>query len=504
MLPLARFNRFFEGDGDLARHLRLGEWMVEHRALLLVDNFSFTKSGEPFLPFEWGSEVAFALAHRLAGLPGVAVFAALLIASTYALVVLFLRKRGVDPALALLVGLLAGFNGNSHWLARPHLFTFIGTTLLLFLLEGSRRRLVWPIAPLFVVWANLHGGFLFGLILIGIYLAGSIAESVQGSDRPASRATARYYARAFVLALAACLVNPFGVGLLAHVFGFAAGNTFIKRITHEFASPDFFEPGSKLFLVTMLALIAALIGVGKRPSYPRLLLILAAVGFALLHQRNISLFGLTALPVAALHLDSAWRSWSMPGLARFRRAAAQDERNIVGLWAAPIAVGMVVLALRGGVVHGATLIPDRFDADTFPVEAVERARAAGIEGRIFHDFGWGGYLLYAWPEQKVFIDGGTDFYGEELSRAYVLMQHLAPGWREALQRWNISLVLLSPHAILAHELVREPGWVVWYCDDTSVMLRRLNARSSGSAGMEARHASCLTESRHALEEVGDF
>jgi hypothetical protein len=95
-----------------------------------------------------------------------------------------------------------------------------------------------------------------------------------------------------------------------------------------------------------------------------------------------------------------------------------------------------------------------------------------LRGRLFTTFTWGGYQLYAWPEQKVFIDGGTDFYGEELLGEYLDIWTLRPGWRERLARWDITLAILPPQSPLAGELGREPGWSESYRDSTAIVLVR--------------------------------
>jgi hypothetical protein len=91
---------------------------------------------------------------------------------------------------------------------------------------------------------------------------------------------------------------------------------------------------------------------------------------------------------------------------------------------------------------------------------VQQARSAALSGRIFNELGWGGYLLYAWPEQQVFIDGQTDFYGEDLSREYVAVRGAEAGWRERLDAWRIELVLLPMEAPLAGVLALDDGWVL--------------------------------------------
>lgn len=476
MAPLAMYVGLLSSDGDVARHLRLGERMLATGRLVERDFFSFTRAGEPFVAFEWGSEVVYALAHRIGGLPAVAILAGLLIATTYAGVVLFLRRNGVDPFLTYVVAMTASVLGMIHWLARPHLFTLVLTVVLLHLLESRGGRRVWIFAPLFAVWANLHGGFVYGFVLIGIYLAGDVLEAWRGDDRGAWLARARFHAGGLGLAAAACLVNPNGTGLLAHVWHFltgADGLDYVKSNTVEFQSPNFHTFDGKLFLLTLLALLAALLVTRTRPSYPRLLLFLASVAFALDAVRNIPLFAITALPVIVASLDPEWRRLRIPGLARVREAfVAGEEGTRVGLWIAPAVLALALLAASRGRVGETVLIPDEFDRAIFPATAVERARADGVSGRIFSEFTWGGYLLHAWPEQKVFIDGGTDFYGEDVFRDFGQVVKLEPGWRSVLDRWEIELALLAPDSRLAAELGRDPAWTALYADSVAVLLRR--------------------------------
>jgi hypothetical protein len=128
------------------------------------------------------------------------------------------------------------------------------------------------------------------------------------------------------------------------------------------------------------------------------------------------------------------------------------------------------------------------------VNAVQHARSERLQGRLFTEFAWGGYVVYAWPEQKIFIDGGTDFFGEDLFRQYSKIKRLVPGWREVLSRWEISLALLNRQSTLAHELIRDGPWSLLYCDSLAVMLRRSPRRPGLTAGdadsAEGRLADC--------------
>jgi len=471
-VPIGFGNRLLSSDGDLARHLRLGETMLARGALLRTDDFSHTAAGKPFLAFEWGSEILYALAARAGGLAGVAVLAGLVLALTFALLGRFLVRRGCDPFLAYLVTMAAAVLSASHWLARPHLFTLLAGVVLLHLLlpEDDRPAPLWAFFLLFIVWANVHGGFSYGFILLAAFIAGELLEAWRGSDRAARLARARHLGAALGVAILASLINPYGVALLAHVGGFF-GRDAILRQTQEFMSPDFQTINGKLFLAAMLATFTALILSRRRPPWAWLFVVLGNVAMALMSQRNIELFALTAMPLVALHVTPEWKR--LAWIRRPREVFEREHRGVYGgIASAIVAAVFVAIALLRGRVAGVELVPNRFSEAAFPVALVERARAERLTGTIFNQFTWGGYMLYAWPEQRVFIDGGTDHYGEALFNQYIQVWNLEAGWRDVLDEWRTDLVLIDARSRLAHQLVREPDWGVWGCDSMAVLLRK--------------------------------
>jgi hypothetical protein len=477
VVPILLQKPVLNSDGDLARHLRHGRYMLEHHQLIKADPFSFTRPGVPFVGFEYGSQLLYALAERVGGLPGVAILAGFLIALTYTLLTRFLLSRGVDPFLACLIVALAIVLGAGHWSARPHLFSFVAVVLLLGLLEGKPRRPFLTCALLFFVWANLHGGFVYGWILIVIYLIGSAAESLWSSEQAVWKEQVRYYLTLFITATVATLFNPHGLALQRHVLEFL-NKRFIMDNTAEFLSPDFHELGSKVFLAILLLCLGPLSLYPRRPALPRLLMLCVGVAFALMSVRNIPLFGLTALPILALHLNEVWRQVPDPGGVRARFAATAHATSTLP-WALPVAILLCGLAVGRGRIGSLQLIRDEFDSTIFPVAAVAKARQEHLGGHLFSEYTWGGYLIYAWPAQKIYMDGGTDFFGEDLFREFTKIRQMSPGWRDLLEKRDISLMLLSRGSALAHELTRDPGWRLWYCDSLAVIL--LRSRSTAAA-----------------------
>ena len=495
-------HRMLNADGDMLRHITHGEWMLTHGRLITEDPFSFSRGGQPFVAFEYGSQILYALAHRAGGLAGVAIFAGFLIATAYAVIARFMLSRGVDALLAYLASIAAAVLGAVHWVARPHLLTLVLVAVLLHVLEpapdpdGARRRFGprWyaGTALLFAVWANLHGGFAFGLVLIGIYFAGSVLEMLSrpAAERAEPRADAIRYAAVFAVAALATFATPHFYKVHAHIIHFF-GMKYLLSHTHEFLSPDFHSLVGKLLLLAILGVMTAFALTRERPHWRRLLVALAMTYFALTSQRNIQLFGATVFPVLALHFTGAWRR--LPDWRGIRAVFDRDAKlgRTLPLAGVVTAAFLALFATRGRI-GDVQAVPDAVSPDDFPVAVVERARQAGLTGRMFHDFIWGGYLLYAWPEQKVFIDGGTDFYGEEMMFTYINTSDAGPFWRDSLARWEFDRALLPTGSSLAHELVREPAWRIRDCDRTAVLLLREAGVGADTAAGPARLKQCET------------
>ena len=461
-------------DGDLPRHIAVGKVMLASGALPEKDFFSHTAYGQPFLAYEWLSQLIFAAVHQLAGLDGVAVLAAVVIAFAYAVVAGFLIRRGVAMDLVMVTIAAAALLGMTHWAARPHAFSFAACAVLLRLLEpGKTARLLWFV-PLFALWTNLHPGFLFGLGILGVAMVGDLVEAITGEvqERPTWRHAARYHGAALAISGAATLINPYGIGLHMHSLGHL-GNAEMMTATMEFRSPDFHSSVGLVFLGILLVVLAALGVRRSRLHAPTLLIFLATVALSLRSWRYISLFGLVALPLIAIALKDDWERWIPRMLRDPGRALADGDRlarrGVVAVTSAAVLAG---LSVSSGEGRPRQYIADAFNTNKFPVEAVKFARANRVSGRLYNEYVWGGYLTLAWPEERVFIDGLADFYGNRIFNDYRHVAGLKPGWRDVLDRWKVDLVLVPADSGVAAELVRESSWHELYRDDVAALLQR--------------------------------
>ncbi len=481
----------FARDGDVGRHIRLGLYMLRTGAIPRVDHFSHTMAGRPFVPYEWLSEVAYALAWRGAGLAGVALLAALLFALATWVLYRTTRRLGVAGPLALVFGALAFRLEALHLLPRPHLFTTLlaavtAGLLLDFSRTGAARRL-WPIPVLMLFWVNLHGGFLVGFMLLGVFLLDEAMGLIwrwRGHEgevglAPQHALRLRTLLAATGVSLAATLANPAGWRIWAHTLGYLRID-FLVNATQEYASPDFHSAAMLPFLAAVLLGLLLALGGRARPRRADAMLFLLWTAAALYSARNIPIFAVAAVPVLALWTQRTieelgeggapepWGSW----LHRFRAWMGRMSR----IDAAAARYPLFVLLGTGAAAWWA-LGPGRplltFPADRFPVAALESLGNEVPPGPVLNEFIWGGYLLLERPDIPVFIDGQTDFYGPRLTEQYLRAVNGAPGWRDVLDQYGIGWTLTATSAPLNQLLAGDPTWIRVYSDNIATVYRHI-------------------------------
>ncbi|MGI9042497.1 MAG: hypothetical protein ACR2GK_00070 [Gemmatimonadaceae bacterium] len=469
LTAITRTVKLTHSDGDLAAHIRMGQVILETRQIPPHSLASFTASNEPLIAHAWLSEVIFAALFSVGGLAILSVVTGIIVAATHASIALFLRARGVDPRWALAAALISLAVGSTHWLARPHMFSILGVALTLYLLESGSRGRLPLIALLFAVWANLHGGWLYGLMMIALYVAGSAIEAGWAAGRRAEwLKEVRSHSAAFLVAGAATLLNPYGLGLHAEVVSGAVSPTLAGQMG-EFMSPDFQALAPLPFLLALLLSVALLATTTRRLSAPHLLLVGISLLLALRSFRNMALFGVTAWPIIALHVARAW-----PERGRrfrwFTEIARLDKTTRPGLYALPIAIVLLIVGLNRGRVFGEQLIREDFSPRKFPSAAVAGLRAAGLDqDRIFEPWEWGGYIMYSWPSARLAVDPLK--FNDSTTHMYSIIDAVQPGWQDEIARWDIRTVIVHPDSRLARGLEREPGWAKWYSDSTAVVFR---------------------------------
>lgn len=457
-----------QSDGDFIAHVRMGQAIISTGNIPPHSLSSYTAGSERLVSHGWLSELILAGLYDSGGIPLVAVTTALLIGAVHCLIYLFLRRKGLDPRWALVAALMSFALASTHWLARPHMFSIAGTALTLCLLESRSRWRIPLFLLLFVLWTNLHGGWLYGIVFIAAYIAGDGAEALicSGADRT-PRDRLRMNSLALGASLSATLINPYGIELHREVLSAATNSSLASNIS-EYLAPNFQQPIQRPFLLALLVTVSILALARQRMKLSWLTVVVFALAAALKSFRNIALFGVAAWPLIALHAAHAWPS-SIRDFPHFREFARIDPNTRTGILAIPIAVLLIALGAARGRIGGDSLIPDAFSEKNFPIEAVARAKAARLDGNVFDAWGWAGYIMFAWPEARLHVDPLK--FSDETIRTYALIENLEPGWQDEVKRWKIKTVIVSSKSPIARGLALDQGWRVWYRDSTATVLR---------------------------------
>ena len=443
-------------DGDLGRHITIGNYILENGKIPTSDIFSHTMTGERLVPHEWLAQLIFGGLHRLAGLGGIVVLTAFIISITFTLVYRLTINRNINRIIAFLVVLLAAFASSLHWLTRPHIFTFLFAVIWVGMLERKTTKL-WLCPLVMMLWANTHGAFIVGFAIWGAHFAGWLWDFIREAD---SRSTGIRLLIIGISSFAATLINPAGWRLWDTSVGYF-GSRFLVDKTIEYQSPDFHIASTLPFLI-MLALYLLIYGFGGKLKMREALLVAGWGILSLYNARNIPIFAIVTAPfLAQLIHDSLIE---LPALIRMEKNFSAIEINLRGTIFNAIAMSAILFTTQPNP-------EDRYNPRIFPVDAADWLTENPQKGNMFNFFTWGGYILYRlWPENQVFIDGQTDFYGEALSREYIQVESVQPGWESVLAKYDVDWVIIQSGQPLENALLAN-RWNVIYKDDTAVILR---------------------------------
>jgi hypothetical protein len=497
---LARTNGFktLLGDGDTGWHIRTGDWMLQNGRIPVADFFSFSKPGGEWFAWEWLWDVAFSWLQKTGGMAAVLLVSTIVICFSSALVYGITKNKSRNSVVSLLVSLVAVCAASFHWLARPHLFTFLFAAVFYQFLDTGTvrtRRMMIVLPVLMVLWTNLHGGFIAGLLIVGAYLGGETLRffCTSGDERASARAHAILYAEVFALCFAATFVNPYFYKLHQHVFSYLTDGYQMKHIG-EFQSISFHHPLAAFFeLMLVMGLVTAFWNLLRRDFTPVLLL----VGWAhlsLISGRNISIYAIVASPLIATAITSWISELRTNNVDWIRRCSSTISRfcsdvNVIERIPRLHLVSGAAIWLAGSLLY-APVPPVKFqaeyDATTFPVRAVDELQKLNLTGHIFSTDDWSGYVIYRlYPSVKVFLDGRSDFYGPQLGEEFSDIMSAKSGWEGHLKKYGVETLLLPENSMLSIAMKGSNKWRCVYDDGVATIFRPPSGEQQVSAALSS-------------------
>ncbi len=454
-------------DPDVWWHLRVGEWVVEHGAVPATDPFSLPGQEKSWVAYSWLYEVLLFALVQAFGLAGIVVYrlalALAVVAALHALV------RRLEPRFLPAIALAAAATLALAMLfsERPWLFTILFATLTLHAVVCLRRpeappRWVWALPLVYIVWANVHIQFVYGLFILVLGCAAPLVDAWLRRAGPGDSAAVpwtRRWRQLLALTTAcvlATLVNPYHLRLYEVIVEYAT-QPGPFRFVNELRALEFREPGDWVMLaLTGLACFA--LGRRRLTAFEVLLLI-AAAWFAFRARRDLWFVLLADLLILAT------------AGPRHVRDGERFHLRLRG-WGL-IAAGLAALVLL--TAWARDLSPaglERRLAAAFPVEAVRAVRQAGHAGPLYNDFNWGGYLIWALPEMPVAIDGRTNLHGDERIERFGRTWSGLPGWQDDPDLAGAGVVIGPADSSLAAHLARDPRFRLAHQDRLAVVFVR--------------------------------
>ena len=493
-LSCGALGRLLLRDASIGWHIRNGQQMLLGHAVTRTDSFSATMNGKTWYAWEWLYDLVFAAIHQVLGLNGVVFYTAVIIATTFVLTLHLGMRRGGNLPITLFLLILALAASAVHFLARPHVLSWLLTVVWFEVLDSAagapvseqKKRLLWlPVVML--LWVNVHGGFVLGFVLLVVYVAGGAIEYF--TDRGRREEIIAWLKRlggVSLLVAGASFINPYSYQLHRHVYRYLTDRFLMDRIS-EFLSPDFHGAAQQCFAVLVLITIVAVASARRRPGATHLLLLLVAVYGGFYATRSLPTSSLLmVLIIAPLISESVAGLGENADAARWLRGLAswahsfggrmeRLEKDLHGhLWLVVVFVLGLWACAHQGRIGSTQFITAYFDDKRFPVEAAEVIAARGIKGPVFSLDYWGGYLIYRlYPETKVVADDRHDLYGDEFLKEYLKAVLVQPGWDGALDGLRVDWVLMPVDSPLANMLRLKAGWGLEFEDTTAVMFGRV-------------------------------
>jgi len=451
-------------DADTFWHIAAGEKMLDLRQILHTDPFSHTMPGAPWQTHEWLSEIFMALAYRAAGWNGIVMLGGVGAAAAAFIMGAWLSR--FLPPLSTTVALILGLATLSpSLLVRPHLLALpllvFWTAALLWSREKDRSPPLW-LCLVMVVWANMHGGYVFGLALIGPFAL----EALIAAPKERRLEVVWRWGLFGVLALLAALITPHGVEGLIFPFKVMTMTSLMDIV--EWRPINFAKAGP--IEAAIIATIFVCLYRGVRMPVLRLAVMLGLFHMALQHVRHVLVLGAVTPLLLAKPLGEAIEPGYAPDLKRNAKAL--------------LIIALIEFAALTGARIAMPLV--RENGYHAPIKALEAVPAELLSKPVLNSYGLGGYLIF--KDVKVFMDGRADMYGDAYTSNYMKIERGNQALLDkAIKQYGIEWMFLSPNGALTRNMATKPGWKKIYGDSQAVVyVRDGSSRSTSTPSSTTR------------------
>lgn len=427
-------------DPDFGWHLRMGQYILRH-GLPLHDSFSYTMSSYPFIDHEWLGEILLTWLYPMIGITGLSILFSLIAVLSLLIPILALPKK--QRQFTLIPLLLAGIAFVFFIGIRLQLISWLFFSILVWLLFEKLRYRLWRfILPLlFLLWANIHGGFAIGIGFYFLFLLFSFIRE---------REITLMDCCIFFLSIFATCINPYGIHLWSIIW-IHTSSSLNHWAIQEWLPPIFFTSTFALWFFFALSIMILFL-YRKRFSKGEIVLYLVLLLMAASSMRNVPLWLLWALPltVRALFIFYEEIKPNPPSEKAFHKMYAL----FLGI------ICVIAITELGYDLLQATAISEN---NFYPKQAIDYLSAHPSKGQLFSVYEWGGYVDWKLPHKKVFIDGRMPTWdhaaaGTEESNAfqtYINLLHGKVQFAQLEKKYSIDTVLVPTEKVSKNTLLTQ-------------------------------------------------
>jgi hypothetical protein len=463
-------------NGDIWWHLRAGTWILQNHGVPHQGLFS-QSSQLPWAASSWGYDLLLAFAFRILGLRSIPVL--LMAFKTAFAVVTFLLAGGLRGRFWTAVALSAA---AQYILANvqpsPTYWSMLFFAVELLLLNDNRgtgkvRPLFW-LPPLFLLWANLDLQFVYGILVLLLFLTTSFLQDLRprsgGELRQQKRAALSPPASGMVATL--CAIATIATPYSYHLYGvfFASATSAANRYIPDLHAMGFRQSQDyALMLLTMGAFLA--LGLRRSRDPFQITLMIAGALLAFHAQRNAWIAALAAIAVIGeAKIGEASRDTN--GAAD---AAPTGGWNRQVLVAAGLSIAILFFAAAFAIPRSQDALLAKV-AQTYPVAACNYIREHHLGDQLpqplFNDYQWGGFLTWYLPEYPVAIDSRIGLYEDDFMVQYFKAMNADVPYQSYPAMANAGTLLLQRNSLMGEALRTLPAFRVAYSDNVAVVLTR--------------------------------
>ena len=465
-------------DPDIWGHVKFGQDILNSGEIADRDPYSYLTDGQVWINHEWLTEVIFAAVYALGGSTALILMKASLTLLTLGIIYWYLMRHGVT---ALRGGIVIMFTlhlvSPAVRFLRPHIFTyvlFVITLLLLDRADRGRLRWLWGIPIVFVLWVNIHGGFLAGLANVTVWSFVRIVDVLYRARRYGSKISTAdlAFAASAIAAGIATLLNPYGVALFHFLI---QSETFIRPEIPEWQPIRIMSPYGVMYL-TLLAMAVAGCLYSRKERSPGSMAVLCCMALApLLAYRHGPLFGLAIPLLAGEHIGDAWNRWSSETNPRLQK----KNETLAQSCLAGVAVTGAFIFLYLSFPYTKCIQIDPVRGISFPVRAVSVLEKSGTQGNLAIAFDWGEYAIWHLsPRFKVSLDGRRETtYSNEIRQENLNFAFGTGDWDKLIRDHNTHLALVQKEFAVFNLMKLAPGWVLVYEDSISAIFAKQHSPS---------------------------